>query len=293
MSTYIRRLSPLVFVFLAASAASQSDAQQPDLDREHSRVVGELYRNRSWPRGELRDGIPLAALALDGWIGGELQSDAGLLSRPYFRAGNESQSPSFVVEARVADTVDETHGTLLGWLAGLSTDRKMPEVREWNVPAGEVGFLGPAGAGPRAISWIAFVRGNVAIRVLAVDPQSDPELDMGSIARSLDAAILARRPLPAGALPGRPVITRFTPAKTSVVAGERIRLDVATNDPDGGRAHLEWIVGGPGQGYVEAAPNGSFVLHTTGPGKLTLTLAVTGSTGTFARRSVDITVADD
>ena len=52
------------------------------------------------------------------------------------------------------------------------------------------------------------------------------------------------------------------------------------------------IVGGPGQGYVEANANGVLELHTTGAGAITLTLELTGSTGTFVRRSVDIAVSD-
>ena len=77
------------------------------------------------------------------------------------------------------------------------------------------------------------------------------------------------------------------------MAGDVIRLDVQVVDAGGGTPHLQWVVGGPGQGYVEKKDDGAWYLHTTAPGKIRLTLEVTASTGTFATKSIDLSVDDD
>jgi hypothetical protein len=287
-------LSPLALVLLPLVAAGGSSAaQDSELAREHVRAVALQYKSAAWPAGTVREGIALASLTLDGWTGGELRSAAGLLERPFARTGARENETSFVVEARVSDTPGGAQEMLLTWLSGLSTDRTMPAVREWSIPVGDVGFLGPAGAGPRAIAWIAFVRDNVAVRVLATDPRKDPGLDLGTVATGIDAAILARKTLAAGATPSRPEITKLALASTTVVAGEKVALDLAVTDPAGGEAHLEWTIGGPGQGYVERSASGAYELHTTGPGAIVLTLEVTASTGTTASKSTELTVEDD
>jgi hypothetical protein len=113
------------------------------------------------------------------------------------------------------------------------------------------------------------------------------------VAAGVDAAIVARHTLAVGAVPPRPEITALAVANRDVVAGEIVALDVGVLDPASGEAHLEWIVGGPGQGYVEKSASGTYELHTTGPGAMVLTFEATASTGTIARRSVELTVQDD
>ncbi len=270
------------------AAALQSDAPF-DLAREHVRAVRELYGAASWSRGAPRQGIPLAALTLEGWAGEELRTHSGLLQRSF--AANDG-APAFVVEAIVAEDAARAHDALVDWLAGLTSVRKMPAASEWGLSVGDAGFVGPSGADPRALAWVAFARGNVAVRILAVDPRRTPAVDLGAIAEDVDAAILARELLPAGQKPLVPVIDRLVASRSEVTAGERVALDLHVVDPYGGKVHVEWVVGGPGQGYVEAAADGTLHLHTTGPGSLTLTAEVTGSTGTFATRSLQIAVAD-
>src|SRR5262249_15902296 len=150
---------------------------------------------------------------------------------------------------------------------------------------GDVGFVGLSAA-PR-IAWIAFARGNVAVRVSCLDPRADPHPDMSAIARSIDLAILAVPPLAVPA-PGKaavvpkPVVARFAPQRANCTVGEKVVLDLDARDPAGGALHFEFVVGGPGQGYVEADASGRQVLHTTKEGAITLTVQATGAMGTRA-----------
>ena len=78
-----------------------------------------------------------------------------------------------------------------------------------------------------------------------------------------------------------------------MVAGNIVRLDVRVVDPGTGVPHLQWVVGGSGQGYVEKKDDGAWYLHTTAPGQITMTLEVTASTGTFVRKSIELSVDHD
>jgi hypothetical protein len=75
-----------------------------------------------------------------------------------------------------------------------------------------------------------------------------------------------------------------------VSAGDVVRVDFRVIDPAGGTPYLEWVVSGPGQGYVEQHEDGGWYLHTTAAGKIELALEVTGSTGTFARETIELAV---
>ena len=287
------RLLPAALVLLASLGTAQSAAErQSELAREHFRQVRELYAMPTWPRGVVRDGMPFAALALEGWRAHELRADAGLLSRTFGHDSGASVSPSFLVEARVCDSAIDAHEVLVTWLAGLASDRAMPSLREWKLDIGDTGFVGPSGAREGAIAWLAFVRGNVALRLVATDPRREPGLDLAAIARQLDASIQARPALPAGTRPARPEIVELSAGRTSVVAGQNLPLRVQIADPAAGTPHLEWILGGPGQGYVEQDSDGQFVLHTTAAGNLTLTLAATASLGTFSTLAIELTIVE-
>ena len=284
------RLAPIALCLMALPALAQSAVQQSDLAQQHEAEVRDRYEAASWPRGELRSGLA-NELGLTGWTSEGLQSDQGYLTRSFRRP--DAAVASFVLETHVTDTVDAAQAQLVTWLAGLQSTARMPAARELGLEVGDVGFVGRSGAAPRAISWIAFTRGNVAVRVSAFDPRREPNLELGPVARSVDRAILAAEPLAAGAQVPRPEVAMFVSERSSVVAGEKLRLDLTVVDPAGGEPHLQWTVGGPGQGYVERGEDGAHYLHTTGPGAITLTLEVTGSTGTFAKRAMEIAVADD
>ncbi len=251
------------------------------------------YTPEFWKTGQMRDGFPLASLELAGFRGGALRSDHGHMSRSFFPADAPADAPpAFLVEALVADSVPEAQDALLLWLAGLSSADLAPRDSDRDLSFGEVGFVGPSGAGAKAFSWIAFVRGNVAVRVVSFDPRATPDLDLAAPTKAIDTGISARAPLALGAPVPKPEIAKLTVEKKAVVAGEAVKLDFTVVDPAGGQPHLAWDVGGSGQGYVEERDEGWF-LFTTGPGAIELSLEVTGSTGTYAEKAVELSVADD
>lgn len=262
------------------------------LELRHRTEVAARYALSSWPRGVVRSGLPNDQI-LPGWTAGALQAERGLLQRSFRHASAPEGAPVFVLETCVEDSAEAAHGRLLDWLAGLQSPETMPSLVALGLSAGDVGFAGRSGAAPAALAWIAFVRGNVAVRVLACDPVREPALDLGSIATQVDQSVRAAAALESGREPAKPRVERLAFAAAEVVAGAAVRLDLLVADPGAGAPHLEWIVAGPGQGYVERSADGSFEFHTTAPGSVTLILEVTGSTGTWTRHEARLEVRED
>ena len=137
---------------------------------------------------------------------------------------------------------------------------------------------------------VARVVGHDALRMrVHVHPPLTREADERLAAR-VDAAVNARTVLPAGAVPARPRVDTLDAGQSTVSAGERVALTLAVTDSAGGEPFVEWVVGGTGQGYVERAADGITYLYTTGSGPLSVTAQVTGSTGTYAERTIDVEV---
>lgn len=277
---------------LALPLTAQGGGERSPLERRHWAETRARYAQQTWPHSEVRQGLP-TALELPGYAADALQSDAGMLTRAYRPADRPDAAPVFVLETYVADTTAAAQERLVGWLAGLQSDHRMPALAELGIAAGDVGFAGRSGAGPRALAWIAFVRGNVAVRISAFDAPRTPELDLAALAVAVDAAALGAPAQLDGGAPPKPVIRQFSAPRAAAVAGEVLRLAVSVEDPAQGAPHLQWVVGGPGQGYVEQDADGTWALHTTGPGRLTLALEVTASNGTFARQELQFTLSDD
>lgn len=281
----------LACLALAAHAQNAAEARSA-LELRQRAETSARYARTSWPRGAPRAGLA-NELLLDGFVAVELGSEHGLVTRTFRHADSPAAEPSFVVESFVADSIDGAQDALLTWLAGVQSAQTMPKLSELGLAIGEAGFAGRSGAGPNTLAWIAFVRGNVAVRVVACDAPREPELDLGALATTIDLAALRAPVLAAGAVPAKPRIEILSLPRAATLAGSKLRLDWTAIDPAQGESHLEWTVGGPGQGYVERAKDGAWELHTTGPGVITLGLEVTGSTGTFARREVTLNVLDD
>lgn len=287
----------LVLLFAASSAAAppspQEAAARSELELRHRAETRARYGHAAWTRGAVRGGLA-NELVLPAWTAVDLEASEGLVTRSFRRADAAGAPPSFVIESRVADTAEEAHEALVTWLAGVQSAQTMPSLAELGLPLGDAGFAGRSGAGPAALAWIAFVRGNVAVRVSACDPVREPALDLGAVASTTDQAILAAPALEGAVVrPVRPVIARLSATRATVVAGEVVRIELAIDDPARGIPHIGWTVGGPGQGYVERGADGTWELHTTGPGALTLVLEATGSTGTWTRGELRLDVLDD
>jgi len=281
----------LVLTLLAAVTRAQEGALRSDLEQQHRAEIARTYARAAWPVGTQRAGLPFDA-PLTGFEAGPAVVEQELIVRTFsFRApelGGPVGTSAFVLESRVADSVAAAQEQLVEWLSGLQSTARMPSLEELGLATGDAGFAGRSGARQGGLAWIAFVRGNVAVRVSAFDLTETPALELAPVAASLDRAILSARTLAAGEKPARPVVARLDVAR-SAVAGTPLALDL---DADSA-AVLSWRVGGSGQGYVERGSDGRWWLHPTGPGPLTVTLEAVSGLGTVARRSVEVAVQDD
>jgi hypothetical protein len=290
LRTRVRQIF-LVSLLSAPGFAQELEAPQ-DLASIHREKIAEIYGLSSWPKGEPRIGLA-NGLALEGWTAVDLQAVDGFLTRRFKRTEPETDAISFVVESHVAQTPRAAHQDLLGWLASLQSPQQRPALGELGPAIGDVGYFSRSGAGPGALAWIAFVRGNVAVRVLAFDARQEPDLDLAGVAREIDRALLATATIPRGTKLPRPVVRKLASEFDEVVAGERVRLELEITDPHGGVPHLRWMLVGPGRGYVERGKDGELYLFTTAPGPMELKLEVTGSMGTTTRASVGLKVLED
>lgn len=281
----------LAFVLLAGVARAQEGHTRSDLELRHRAEIERTYARAAWPVGTLRAGLPLAA-PLAGFAAGPVVVEDELLVRTFAFAEPELGGPvgssAFVLESRVTDSLAAAQEQLVDWLSGLQSTARMPSLGELGLAVGDAGFAGRSGARPGGLAWIAFVRGNVAVRVAAFDLTATPDLELAPVAAALDRAVLGARTLAAGERPLRPALARLDVARRAV-AGTRLALDLEA-DP---AALLSWRVGGSGQGYVERGADGRWWLHPTGPGPLTVTLEAVSALGTVARRSVELAVEDD
>jgi hypothetical protein len=281
------------FFLLLVGALAMGHAPSAQDLAEHVARVRAAYGAEAWPLGAVRPGLPLAALAFEGYRAGPVSSQGALIGRDFFVATAPEGAPAlFHLEAQVFDSSEGAREVLVQWLAGLSSPALAPRDSEFGVDLGDAGYVGASGAGPRAVSWVAFVQSNVAVRLLNVDPRVAPDLPLPELAKAIDRAIVAQAPLASGVAVAKPRIQRLEAATAALVAGDRVKLDVAIEDPAGGAFHPQWRLSGTAQGYVEERADGWYVF-TTGPGTLRMTLGVVSSTGAYAERSLSLEVADD
>ena len=191
MQTRIRTFLGAGVLGLSCVPATLAQTGADETPAAHFERVRARYATAAWPRGAVRDGLPIA-LELEGFAAGELRRWGNTLPRSFSRAGAEQ--PSFLLEFVVADSIDGSHAALLTWLAGLQSSERMPTAAELGFELGDVAYVGRSGAGPKALSWVAFVRGNVAVRVVAFDPRREPELDLMGLAASTRSTPSLRLP---------------------------------------------------------------------------------------------------
>jgi len=129
------------------------------------------------------------------------------------------------------------------------------------------------------IAWIAFTRGNVAIRLVCLDPRAASYPPMARIAVEIDRLILDQPILVSPDQVRGPSFVEFNLSRSSCVAGQVVPLTLLLADPAGQPAALYWVVGGPGQGYVEQDKGGGWFLHTTKAGAIQLTCHALGARG--------------
>ena len=278
---------------LLAQGADSRRAETPGTERTAARQedprithTKDRYGFAAWPQSvERKDGLPLAELAFPGVKRSEADFAPGGPVTLHFT--DEDGAPRFLVELSIRETVAEARDVLVEYLTFVNSPRPVPRAAGAGITAGDIGFVGFA---PRdRISWIAFVRGNVAVRVLSTDPTAVPHPNLRLVAEAVDGLLRSRPSLGKGDALTRPAVTRFAATRAACRAGEPVVLELATAANEA----LRWTVGGPGLGYVERDDAGRWVLHTTGPGAIGLTVDVLGTNGVIASRTTRIEVADD
>jgi hypothetical protein len=282
-----------LLALLATAAFGPAALAQATL-QDRIATVHEQYHEDAWALGAMRDGILLGSQTLPGLHGGAVRLKGDVVLRSFRLAEAPADAaPALIVEAVVTDDVESAQERLMHWLAGLSSPQAAPADTRFGVDLGQAGYVGPSGAGPHAFSWVAFVQGNVAVRLLNADVHAHPALDLPKLAAAIDAGIVGRAPLAPGAAVLKPQVAQLgLAAEAAVVAGQPVRLDVGVIDPIDGTPVLAWSLGGAGQGYVEQRGD-AWYLFPTGPGAATVTLSAVGSTGTVATRAFDVDIADD
>lgn len=271
-----------IIVLLAWVAVAAATQASPGIAVQRLAAAADRYQSSSWPAGPARAGLPVMDISFDGYQGGPVDFTPGA---PVIRrfAGQEGVD-RFLVELSVRETADAARTVLLEYLASVSSPHKVPAAASLGISAGDVGYVGRAPE--NRVSWIAFLRGNIAVRVVCLDPRSDPHPEMGRIAAALDLQILDQPALMAGEKVERIILASLTAARTCR-AGSVVPLELQlTAVPTA----IQWVVGGPGQGYVEQDDAGVWRLHTTGEGAIDLVCHVLGADGftSSAHASVDV-----
>ena len=279
------KLTVLALLAAAAPLVAQEGKIQ-DLEARHRAQVAAKYGAGEWTRGPARAGLA-NALTFEGFQTVDLTADAGQVVRRYRR--DDLRRPAFVVTSHVTDRPAVAHAELLTWLAGLQNPAPMPAVER----LGDVAYVGPSGAAEGAHAWVAFVRGNVFVRLKNHDANLEPGLDLIDLAREIDLGLLATPELAENAKPARPTIEGLSLGAARVVAGARVPLAADVTDAHGGAPLLTWSLRGDGLGYVEEGADGQLYLYTTGPGTIEVVLEATSSGGTFTRATVSLEALDD
>jgi hypothetical protein len=274
-----------MFVLVASATGQRIEVSVPQKGGEDASA-----------RPVVREGLDLGALELPGMVGGALHHlPPGPMQRYYSSqpsgaapggAAPDSTARELVLlEVHVAETVRDAGLRLDAWLATRNSPAPAPMGRTVGVPVGDRCRVGVAGAGEDRLEWIVFTRGNVAVRVVCLDPRRTPHPELARLAAVVDRAVL-KAPAAAGAGPLHPRV-RLAAGSARCMAGDRVPLGLeirdTQHDPDSARrADVSWVVGGAGQGqgYVEPDGRGGHRFVATGPGKVVLRAIVVGRFGT-------------
>lgn len=247
------------------------------------------YDAAHWPQGERRGGLVLADIELPGLTGGEVVFSASGVSRRY---ADSAATPRVLVELAVSDTIKEAHAELLRHIAYVQSTKTLPTAAARGIRAGDLGYIGYGGKDGSKIAWLAFVVGNLELRVSNLAPDAEGAVDVKPLVELIAARALAQPVLAADVPLPRPTITRFVADERRVAAGSSLLLDVVAVDPTGKPADLDFIVGGSdqGQGYVEQDDQARWRFYATGIGRTTLTVKVLGRNGTTATKELVVEV---
>lgn len=272
------------------TGAGSAVASRPASRRDDPQIVRtrERYQSSAWAVGERRAGLDLSTVRIQNYTGGPVEVTAPNAS--VRRIQPLDQLPQYLIESWVFETCAGAHDKLAELLAFVTNPENMPAPASFGFEVGDAAYVGPSGAAPGRIAWIAFVRGNIAIRVVNLKTGDAHEVEPADVSRAIDRAILASPRLPDQAPLPKPAIESLQFEKPAATAGEIVRIQFKVPGATD-KTQYQWTVGGPGQGYVERTEAGTFALYTTGAGKINLVLDVTNPMGVTTSATASIEVA--
>ncbi|MBL7008291.1 MAG: hypothetical protein ISR76_04785 [Planctomycetes bacterium] len=280
----------LLLAWLAAGGAGfAAQGPGPGSEPEAVQRALRLYQPETWPAGPRRAGIALAELQFPFLGDSLLEYDDACFARTW---QDLAGSPALRVEAVIAEDAAGARSALIPWLAWVSSPRPLLRGADAEIAVGDAAFAAPAGPGPERLAWVAFLRGNVAVRVLVLEPGSATAPDLRAAARQVDARILAAPRLEADQALPQPELLGFHPALRRCDSRQTVPLAVQFTDRSGGPALLKWEVRGSGSGYVEDDPLGQPRFYPTGPGAVELVLTVVGRFGVSVQAGARLEILD-
>lgn len=282
------RSGALFVLFAATLIAQRPETPSPILAKAPPAVqeAASRYGVADWPRSERRAGVRLDTVEVRGLTGRDIESAEPFRSN---RRYGDEHGDRIEIDVHVRDSVDAAQCVLLAWLANTSRPEPVPTAAKEGMPVGDVGYVGWSKPAERRLSWLAFVRGNVAVRVHCFDPSADPHPDLVAIAQAVDAAIRRELALADKASLPTPTITAFAPGKAGCVEGEVVPCTLTVRD-DAGIANVRFVTEGTGQAYVDGDTKQGWSLHTTGAGALTVRVFVTNRCGVTAESSLQLAI---
>lgn len=275
----------LLGVLFSAGPASAFGAEEDS----QIAVARERYGADEWARGPRHAGLDLSRIDFPSLRGSALEYDADgaeVVRRYHDAAGNGV----LLLELHVRENVEMAQSDLLADIAFVQSVKLLPRTKDRGIVAGDAGFIGYAGVNQDRIAWIAFVEGNLELRVVALDPSAEPSTDVARVAERLAEAIRAMPVLEDDAVLPRPAIDRVAFAEERCLLGESVRVDVQATDPGGDSVVLEYALRGSAQGHLENRPNEGLRLRTTKAGTLELEVRAWNRLGVVNRATASLTV---
>lgn len=273
-----------------AARARANASEDPQIE-----AARRTYDAAQWPRGTRRNGFDLSALQPPDLVGENLELRVGSQSvaRRYLDAAG---TPRVLVELSVFDRIGAAHQALLRHLAYVQTPRPLPTAASLGIGAGDVGYVGVAGVQQERISWIAFVHGNLELRVSNLDLLAESQPDLRGVVERLDAAIQATEAAgERGSVP-RPVFERVAAAFERGKVEQPLALEIAAHDSTGGAVRLEFeVLKGQGEVIPEDGAQGSpanhrFTVLPGSAGPLEIRIHALGKHGTFADATLKLQI---
>lgn len=244
------------------------------------------YQYATWtPAAAQYDGVGIAQLQLPGLKTSNVEFEPGLPIQQTFADADGVKR--IAINWTIADNSKQARHEMLGYLTAVNSPINLPSTRAEGIEAGEVGFVGYSKN--KRISWIAFTRGNITVRVNCFDPAANPHPNMKRIAEAIDQ-LIQLQPLRKDDRPlTKPAIQQFTTSRVDCEAGEWVELQLRAVNA----GHVQWWVGGSGQAYVSKR-NGKWMMRTTGPGKVKVKAQVWSANGYLTESVVrEVSVRDD